>query len=217
LRAFVPFSFWPASSLSSWPSSFWPLSFGRAFWLLSSWPASSSSLAPFSWPALSWRRRRHRRLRLRARTILHHAGFFFLFFFLVKILFQSFAVGAAVAVFIHFVIPAPEGPIIEAHISSCVFGGHRGLCAGAQENKTTVSNPTLLRAMARDYSTAKFFPKYRASPAIWREKRETPVGAGYSRAAQSIEGRIKGEQMAGRLYSYASASIGSFCAALNAG
>src|SRR5882672_2883553 len=80
-----------------------------------------------------------RGLRCRARTILHDARFFFLFFFLVKILFQRFAVGAAVAVFVHFVIPAPEGPIIEAHISSCEFDGHRAVCAGAQENKTTLS------------------------------------------------------------------------------
>src|SRR5215813_5386654 len=49
--------------------------------------------------------------RFRSRTILSYAGFLFLFFLLVKILFQCFAVGATVAVFVHFVIPAPEGPI----------------------------------------------------------------------------------------------------------
>src|SRR6266404_4987641 len=103
---------------------------GRSFFLRwrflgRSWAASATS---------GWCRRGFpHRLRGGARTIFHHSGFFFLFFFLLKILFQRFAVGAAVGVLVGFIIAAPEGPIIEAHSSSCEFDGHRAWSAGARK------------------------------------------------------------------------------------
>src|SRR5712671_5748328 len=97
------------------------------------------------WPAAAATTRWCRRgfpygLRRGARAVFHDTGFFFLFFFLLKILFQRFAVGAAVAVLIGFIIPAPEGPIIEAHSSSCEFDGRRGLVRRGPGNKTTLAN-----------------------------------------------------------------------------
>src|SRR5215467_11654984 len=61
-------------------------------------------------------------LRLRFRHFVFftdHAGFFFFLFFFLEIFFQRFAIAAtAVSVFIHFVVPAVEGRIIEAHVAS---------------------------------------------------------------------------------------------------
>src|SRR5712671_3191465 len=92
---------------------------------LGRWPAAA---------ATSWCRRGFPYgLRRGARTVFHDTGFFFLFFFLLKILFQRFAVGAAVGVLVGFIIAAPEGPIIEAHSSSCEFDGHRAWSAGARK------------------------------------------------------------------------------------
>src|ERR1017187_9802447 len=49
---------------------------------------------------------------------LYQNGFLFLFFLFLQILFQRFAEGAAVTVFIRLIVPTVESRIIEAHISS---------------------------------------------------------------------------------------------------
>src|SRR5208283_2258012 len=64
------------------------------------------------------RRFSHRWQRLDLVVFLYQNGFFFLFFLFFQILFQRFAVGAAVSVLIRLIVPTVESRIIEAHISS---------------------------------------------------------------------------------------------------
>src|SRR5262249_35672389 len=66
-----------------------------------------------------------------------HAGFFFFFLFLLEVFFQRFAVGAAVAVLIHFIIPTVQGQIVKRHGSSCSIFGLGRMLAEAQGNRTT--------------------------------------------------------------------------------
>src|SRR5690348_12337215 len=63
-------------------------------------------------------RRRSWRFRFRGSHVLAHTWFLILFFLFLKIFFQRFAIGAAVAIFIHFIIPTVKGQIVEAHVSS---------------------------------------------------------------------------------------------------
>src|ERR1039458_2953779 len=75
-----------------------------------------AALATARW---SYRRRfSHRWQRLDLVVFLYENGFFFLFFLFFQILFQRFAVGAAVSVLIRLIVPTVESRIIEVHISS---------------------------------------------------------------------------------------------------
>src|SRR5271167_1927190 len=56
----------------------------------------------------SWRRFRHRWRRVNLVVFLYENGFFLLFFLFFQILFQRFAVGAAVTVLIRLIVPTVE-------------------------------------------------------------------------------------------------------------
>src|SRR5260370_8752642 len=117
---------------------FWGRLLDRSFLcrrLLGRRPALASATTQWSY----WRRRSHRFpcWRRGKFVVIYEGGFLFLFLFFVQILFQRFAIGAAVAVLIRLIVPTVESRIFEAHISSCVFvvtQAHSRTGPGNQDN-----------------------------------------------------------------------------------